>query len=200
VAGGSGWPLPPGVPVEATMKVVDARNSTAPVAETTAPITRSLFPVDAQAVIYKPARSTMMSAPKRKEEWGLQFERRTPLRFEPLMGWTEDDDPLAQVELSFRSAEAAIAYARGQGLQYIVVGSPSDDPQGRPVANKDAVVRQQISDTDPRRRKLEWLERALQPNLMVSSGSTGARTNQLRPAAPIKAGGRGGEPQLVAAS
>jgi ETC complex I subunit-like protein len=93
----------------ATMKVVDARNSTAPVAET--PITRSLFPVDAQAVIYKPARSTMMSAPKRKEEWRLQFERRTPLRIEPLMGWTEDDDPLAQVELSFASAEAAIAYA-----------------------------------------------------------------------------------------
>jgi ETC complex I subunit conserved region len=186
--------------MEATMKVVDARNSTAPVAETTAPITRSLFPVDAQAVIYKPARSTMMSAPKRKEEWRLQFERRTPLRIEPLMGWTEDDYPLAQVEMSFRSAEAAIAYARRQGLQYIVVGSPSDDPQGRPVANKDAVVRQQISDTDPRRRKLEWLERALQPNLMVSSGSTGARTNQLRPAAPIKAGGRGGEPQLVAAS
>jgi ETC complex I subunit conserved region len=76
------------------MKVVDARNSIAPVAETTAPITRSLFPVDAQAVIYKPARSTMMSAPKRKEEWRLQFERRTPLRIEPLMGWTADDDPL----------------------------------------------------------------------------------------------------------
>jgi hypothetical protein len=182
------------------MKVVDARHSTAPVAETTAPMTRSLFPVDAQAVIYKAARSTMMSAPKRKEEWKLRFERRTALWIEPLMGWTEDDDPLAQVELSFRSAEAAITYARRQGLQYIVVGSPSDDPQGRPVANKDAAVRQQASDTDPRRRKLEWLERALQPNLMVSSGSIDARTNQLRPAASIKAGGGGGEPQLAAAS
>jgi hypothetical protein len=115
------------------------------------------------------------------------------------MGW-KDDDPLAQVELSCRSAEAAIAYARRQGLQYVVVGSPSDDPQGRPVANKDAVVRQRIIDTDPRRRKLEWLERALQLDLMVSSGSTGARTNQLRPAALIKAGRRGGEPQLVATS
>lgn len=182
------------------MKVVDACHSTAPVAETTAPITRSLFPVDAQAVIYKPGRSTMMSAPNRREEWKLRFERRTALRIEPLMGWTEDDDPLAQVELSFRSAEAAIAYAHRQGLQYIVVGSPSDDPQGRPVANRDAVVRQQTSDTDPRRRNLEWLERALQPNLMMSSGSTGARTSQLRSAAPIKAGGGGGEPQLVAAS
>ena len=35
------------------------------------------------------------------------------------MGWTEDDDPLAKVELSFPSAEAAIAYARRQGLQYM---------------------------------------------------------------------------------
>jgi ETC complex I subunit conserved region len=78
------------------MKVVDARHSTAPVAETTAPITRSLFPVDAQAVIYKAARSTMMSAPKRKDEWKLRFERRTALLIEPLMGWTEDDDPLAR--------------------------------------------------------------------------------------------------------
>jgi NADH dehydrogenase ubiquinone Fe-S protein 4 len=123
-------------------------------------MTQSLFPANAQAVIYKPARSTMMSAPKRKEEWKLRFGRRTPLQIEPLMGWTEDDDPLAQMELSFPSAEAAIAYARRQGLQYIVVGSPSDDPRGRLVANKGAVVRQHTGDTDPRRRKLEWLERA----------------------------------------
>jgi len=135
------------------MKVVDARNSTAPVAETTAPITRSLFPVDAQAVIYKPARSTMMSAPKRKEEWKLQFERRTPLRIEPLMGWTEDDDPLAQVELSFPSAEAAIAYARRQGLQYIVLGSPAHDPQSRIVAHKDAVESPPIGDPPRRPRR-----------------------------------------------
>lgn len=176
------------------MKVVDARHPTAPVAETTAPIMRSLFPVDAQAVIYKAARSTMMSAPKRKEEWKLRFERRTALRIEPLMGWTEDDDPLAQVELSFRSAEAAIAYARRQGLQYIVVGSASDDPQGRPV------VRQQTSDTDPRRRRLEWLERALQPNLMVSSVPSAREPTSYDPLRPSKPGAGGGEPQLVAAS
>jgi ETC complex I subunit conserved region len=183
--------------MEATMKVVDARNSTAPVAETTAPITRSLFPVDAQAVIYKPARSTMVSAPKRKEEWKLQFERRTPLRIEPLMGWTEDDDPLAQVELSFPSAEAAIAYARRQGLQYIVLGSPAHDPQSRIVAHKDAVESPPIGDP-PRRRNFERADRTLQPNLMVSSRSAGVRVTKPRPSVLIQLRGTG-ERRFIAA-
>ncbi|WP_283843157.1 NADH dehydrogenase ubiquinone Fe-S protein 4 [Bradyrhizobium sp. Ce-3] len=90
--------------------------------------TRSTFPADAQAVIYKVAPSVMTSAP-RKEEWKLKFERRTPLRIEPLMGWTEDDDPLALLELSFPSAAAAIAYARGQGLQYMLLDRPACDQE-----------------------------------------------------------------------
>ncbi|MEY9803578.1 NADH dehydrogenase ubiquinone Fe-S protein 4 [Bradyrhizobium elkanii] len=88
---------------------------------------RSTFPADAQAVIYRVARSVMTSAPRRKEEWKLKFERRTPLSIEPLMGWTEDEDPLAQLELSFPSAEAAIAYARGQELQYLLLDRPARD-------------------------------------------------------------------------
>jgi hypothetical protein len=36
------------------------------------------------------------------------------------MGWTADDDPLAQVELRFGSCEAAVAYAERQGLAYRV--------------------------------------------------------------------------------
>jgi ETC complex I subunit conserved region len=179
------------------MKVVDARHSNAPVAETTAPITRSLFPVDAQAVIYKAARSTMMSAPKRKEEWKLRFERRTPLRIEPLMGWTKDDDPLAQVELSFPSAEAAIAYARRQGLQYIVLGSPAHDPQSRIVAHKDAVESPPIRDPEPRRRRPERVDRTLRPNPMVSR-SASAPITEPRLAVPIQVGGSA-ERQFVAA-
>lgn len=51
-----------------------------------APVTRSIFPRDAHALIYRPARS-----PIRRQEWKLRFERRSPLRIEPLMGWTEED-------------------------------------------------------------------------------------------------------------
>lgn len=56
-----------------------------------APVTRSIFPRDAHALIYRPARSPMTSAPLRRQEWKLRFERRSPLRIEPLMGWTEED-------------------------------------------------------------------------------------------------------------
>jgi len=38
------------------------------------------------------------------------------------MGWTGHDDTLAQVELSFPSREAAVAYAQRNGLQYVVRG------------------------------------------------------------------------------
>jgi hypothetical protein len=102
------------------------------------PVTRSVFPADAHALIFRPAHLVTMSAPRRKHQWKLQFERRSPLRLEPLMGWTEDDDPLTQVELSFDSAEAAVAYARRQGLQYTVLGPPGYDPEIPPVAHGEA--------------------------------------------------------------
>ena len=79
-----------------------------------APVTKSVFPADAQAVIYKPAPSPMTSGRARAQRWTLRFERRSAPYIEPLMGWTGDDDTLSQVELSFPSAEAAIAYARRQ--------------------------------------------------------------------------------------
>ena len=79
------------------------------------PLTRSVFPADAQATIYKDAPSPMTSRRTRAQRWTLRFERRSAPYVEPLMGWTGDDDTLAEVELSFPSAEAAIAYARRQG-------------------------------------------------------------------------------------
>jgi hypothetical protein len=87
-----------------------------------------LFPDDAHAVIYKPGRSAMTSGKGRTRDWKLRFERRTPPIIEPLMGWTEGDDTLSQIELSFPSAEAAIAYARRQGLRYSVQGMSDREP------------------------------------------------------------------------
>ena len=84
--------------------------------------TRSVFPAGAQATIYKAAPSPMTSGRARVKQWKLRFERRSAPYIEPLMGWTGDDDTLAQIELSFPSAESAIAYARRQGLQFTVQG------------------------------------------------------------------------------
>jgi NADH dehydrogenase ubiquinone Fe-S protein 4 len=128
------------------------------------PVTQSVFPADAQVAIYKDAPSPMTSGRARPQQWKLRFERRTAPYIEPLMGWTGDDDTLAQVELSFPSAESAIAYARRQGLQYTVQGLSTQGSKPRLVSDnpsaEDRAANQQ------RRRRLEWIERTLGPEVV----------------------------------
>jgi hypothetical protein len=66
----------------------------------------------------------MTSGNRRTREWKLTFERRTAPFVEPLMGWTAGDDPMVQVELSFRTFGAAVGFAERQGLTYRVDGNP----------------------------------------------------------------------------
>jgi hypothetical protein len=80
----------------------------------------SLLPSDAVARIYRPVRSAMTSGKARTKKWVLRFDRRTAPFIEPLMGWAGGDDTLTQVELTFPTREAAVAYAQRQGLAYIV--------------------------------------------------------------------------------
>ena len=126
-------------------------------------LTRSVFPDDALAVIYKPARSAMTSGNARTRDWKLRFEPRSRPFIEPLMGWTGGDDTLSQVELTFPSAAAAVAYARRQGLRYILQGA--DNPDARPGSNAKA-ANTNSSSPDIRSSnvwpwRLEWVERTL---------------------------------------
>ena len=128
-----------------------------------AALTRSVFPEDAMAVIYKPARSAMTSGKARTRDWKLCFEPRSRPFIEPLMGWTGGDDTLSQVELTFPSAAAAVAYARRQGLRYILQGT--DNPDARPGSNANA-AKASSSSSDIRSSdvwpwRLEWVERTL---------------------------------------
>jgi len=122
-----------------------------------APLARQFFPDDAQAIIYRPERSVMTSGKANTGEWKLRFERRTSPFIEPLMGWTGGDDTLSQVELSFPTAESAIAYARRQGLPYVVQGAPVRRPELRVVAGSDT----ESTPGAARRRRLEWVENTL---------------------------------------
>lgn len=128
-----------------------------------AALTRSVFPEDAMAVIYKPARSAMTSGKARTRDWKLRFEPRSCPFIEPLMGWTGSDDTLAQVELTFPSAAAAVAYARRQGLRYLLQGA--DDPDTRPGSNAKAANTNSsspdIRSSDVWPWRLEWVERML---------------------------------------
>ncbi len=86
----------------------------------------SAFPADADAIIYRPARSAMTSGRASTHRWILEFAPRSAPFIEPLMGWTGGTDPLRHVRLSFASRQAAVAYARRQGLRFTV-----QEPQER---------------------------------------------------------------------
>jgi hypothetical protein len=121
------------------------------------------FPQYAEVLIYRPARSAMTSGKARTRAWRLRFERRTSSFIEPLMGWTGGDDTLVQVELSFPSAEAAIAYARRQGLRYNVQGLSQRKPDIRIAAS---ATEAEYAAAAARRQRMEWVERTLGPDVI----------------------------------
>lgn len=138
-------------------------------------LTQSVFPEDATAIIYKPARSAMTSAQPRSQ-WRLRFEPRAPRMIEPLMGWTAGQDSLAQVELSFPTAEAAVAYARRQGLRYAL---HSD-------RDIEAIVHrlQEAKRPGSRPWRLEWIERTLGPDVIHNAKRSQADQSFARYASP----------------
>ena len=66
-------------------------------------------------------RKTTQSGKANAGRWLLEFERKEPLRPDPLTGWNGSGDTRTQVRLSFETKEDAIAYAMKQGLDYHVV-------------------------------------------------------------------------------
>jgi len=73
------------------------------------------------AKIYQPARNAMQSGRALSKQWLLEFTPEMAQRPDPLMGWTSSTDMRAQIRLSFDSQEAAVAYARRQGIPYQVM-------------------------------------------------------------------------------
>lgn len=112
------------------------------------------FPPDAVARIERPARSATTSAPAQQEAWRLVFERRSPPFIDPLTGWTGGRDPLAQLELTFPTLESAIAYARRQGLRYVV----RHDLRSRQAMDRRARRRRAFSDVTLGRLGLRRLQ------------------------------------------
>ena len=81
------------------------------------------------ARIIETSRKTTQSGRAKAGKWTLEFERASPLRHDPLTGWTGSADTRPQVRLGFDSKEAAIAYCEKHGLDYHVI-------QAAPVALK----------------------------------------------------------------
>jgi ETC complex I subunit conserved region len=69
-------------------------------------------------------RKTTQSGKANAGSWLLEFERREPLRPDPLTGWNGSGDTNPQVRMTFRSRDAATAYCEKRGLKYHVVVAP----------------------------------------------------------------------------
>jgi hypothetical protein len=66
-------------------------------------------------------RKTTQSGKANAGKWLLEFERREPLRPDPLTGWNGSGDTNPQVRLNFASKEAAVAYCDKHGMTYHIV-------------------------------------------------------------------------------
>jgi len=69
-------------------------------------------------------RKTTQSGKANAGRWLLEFERREPLRPDPLTGWNGSGDTNPQVRMTFETKDAAIAYCDKHGLQYHALPAP----------------------------------------------------------------------------
>lgn len=72
------------------------------------------------ARLFERPKSSTQSGRARAGEWVLAFERSAPKRLDPLTGWWGSGDTQEQVELVFRTPQAAQAYADRNGLDVVV--------------------------------------------------------------------------------
>ncbi|MDW3223028.1 MAG: ETC complex I subunit [Paracoccaceae bacterium] len=70
-----------------------------------------------RARIYQPTKTAMQSGTAKTHAWVLDFAPDSAREVDPLMGWTSSDDMQSQVRLRFDTKEAAIEYARENGIE-----------------------------------------------------------------------------------
>ena len=73
-----------------------------------------------QARIYAQSRATSQSGMAGAGQWILEAERPSSQSPEPLMGWTQSDDTMNQIKMTFPTQDKAEAFAKSQGWGYIV--------------------------------------------------------------------------------
>ncbi len=69
-----------------------------------------------EARIYRPSKTAMQSGKAKCRQWVLEFCPSDVDFIDPLMGWRGSKDTFHQIRLTFRSREAAVAYAQNKNL------------------------------------------------------------------------------------
>lgn len=73
-----------------------------------------------RARIYKPAKTAMSSGTAKTRSWVLEHVNEMGRDVDPLMGWTSSADTQAQIRLTFDTKEAALDYAKDNGIDVVV--------------------------------------------------------------------------------
>jgi len=73
-----------------------------------------------RARIYQPAKTAMSSGTAKTKSWVLDYVNETARAVDPLMGWTSNADTQSQVRVTFDSKEAALDYAKANGIDAVV--------------------------------------------------------------------------------
>ncbi len=81
-----------------------------------------------RARIYQPAKTAMQSGTAKAKGWVLEFAPASAREVDPLMGWTSSDDTQSQVKLRFDTSDAALAYAKANGIEADVIEPKSRKP------------------------------------------------------------------------
>ena len=74
-----------------------------------------------QARIIQKSKNAMQSGRAGSGEWALEYNPADAQRPDPLMGWAGSADTRRQLNLKFKSLNAAKAYAEKNGISYTVI-------------------------------------------------------------------------------
>ncbi|MGI9500752.1 MAG: ETC complex I subunit [Geminicoccaceae bacterium] len=69
------------------------------------------------ARIYQPAKTATSSGRAKTRLWLLEMEPEDQKIIDPLCGWSGSGDTQQQIELKFPTKEAALAYAKRNGIE-----------------------------------------------------------------------------------
>ena len=74
-----------------------------------------------KARIFQPTRSAMQSGAANSKGWRLEYDPGAPRGIDPLMGWTTSSDTTQQLSLCFKTKQDAVAFARRNNLDFVLV-------------------------------------------------------------------------------
>jgi len=93
------------------------------------------------ALIHQPARNAMQSGNKGTDKWVIEFPTSSARKIDPLTGMTGTDEMLSEVQLTFGTLEAAIAYCKANKIAFQTEKRVKAEPVGRSYADNFAYDR-----------------------------------------------------------